>query len=167
MAAVRRQRRHALALLICCSAVQWYACAGPTDPAFTKLDRDRVNFEANVLPVLIRDCSFPACHGSPVRFFQVYGLGHGRLLPGARALDPLSPEELELAYQRSLSMIDPHAPASSPLLRKPLAPNAGGAGHKGVDRLGRDVYQSAADAGFKVLEQWVMQAPVTAPAGGT
>lgn len=127
---------------------------------------DRAAFDMNVYPILVRDCGFHECHGSSERFFQVFGPGHGRITPElVQPLDPTTAQEMEISYQRALSMIDTAAPESSPLLRKPLAVDAGGAGHQGVDRLARDVYQSTADSGYVVLLNWVLsQAAVGAPA---
>jgi hypothetical protein len=74
---------------------------------------------------------------------------------------------MEVSYQRALSLIDPQAPESSPLLRKPLAVDAGGAGHQGVDQLARDVYQSTDDMSYVVLLNWVLSQGVGTPAPAT
>jgi hypothetical protein len=62
-------------------------------------------------------------------------------------------------------MIDKADPASSLLLRKPLAVEAGGAGHLGVDKYGRNVYRTAQDTGYLVLARWVMSPEVPPPPG--
>lgn len=117
---------------------------------------DRVAFETQVYPILLRDCGFHACHGSHERFFQVFGPGHGRLRPETEPAADLTPEENEHNFQRARSMLDPADPTSSLLLRKPLAAGAGGAGHQGVDRLGRDVYQDRIDPSYLVLQRWAL-----------
>jgi hypothetical protein len=45
------------------------------------------------------------------------------------------------------------------LLQKPLAIAAGGSGHLGVDKYGRDVYRTAQDSGYVVLARWVYSKP--------
>jgi hypothetical protein len=120
-------------------------------------------FEQEVYPVLLRDCAFSACHGSSLRFFQVLGPGRGRLLATTRPLDPTTPEEIMYSYERASSMIDAVAPQSSLLLRKPIEVAAGGIGHEGVDSLGRNVYQSAAEPGYMALTRWVLGSQAAQP----
>jgi hypothetical protein len=112
-------------------------------------------FSADVMPVLIRDCSFQTCHGSSERFFRVWGPGRTRLNPMSRALDPLTGLELEANYNMALSMINPGDPKLSLLLRKPLAREAGGSAHGGADPLGRNVYRVPSDPGYATLQHWV------------
>lgn len=99
------------------------------------------------------------------RFFRVFGPGRTRLSPTADPSDPASSEEIQHSYDRARSMIDPSDPAHSLLLRKPLASGAGGAGHKGDDSLGRNVYASTVDPNFQILRAWVLAQPAGADAG--
>jgi hypothetical protein len=138
------------------------ACASPT-PELVLHRPDRVSFETQVYPLLLRDCGFHACHGSSERFFQVFGPGRGRLFPITQPLDPPMPLEIDHSYTRALSMIDPGRPEQSLLLQKPLAPAAGGVGHEGVDSLGRNVYLSKQDPSYVALATWVSAAPPLAP----
>jgi len=145
------------------------ACAGCADsqPEGSSVKRQFQPFQREVYPVLLRDCAFPACHGDPERFFRVFGPGRVRLagettIPGA--LDIPTGDELALSYSLALSMIDPDDPAASPLLQKPLAVEAGGAGHFGVDPYDRDVYRTAQDSGFVTLSRWVRSEPPPQPA---
>jgi hypothetical protein len=126
---------------------------------------DRALFDAQVYPVLLRDCGFHDCHGSTERFLQVFGPGRGRLLPTTMPLDAATAEEIAYTYERARSMIDTKEPDLSLLLRKPLAVEAGGTGHEGTDELGRNVYQSQMDANYVVLARWVFTpaAPIVAP----
>jgi hypothetical protein len=78
----------------------------------------------------------------------------------SKPLDPITADEVERSYQRALSMLDNEAPQRSLLLRKPLTASAGGAGHRGQDQRGRDVYSSMTDPNFQTLEHWVV--PTTA-----
>jgi hypothetical protein len=113
-------------------------------------------FEDEVYPVLIRDCAFSTCHGAEERFFRIWGPGRVRLDPlSVTAFTPATPDEITNSYQRAMSMIDAKEPGRSLLLRKPLAAAAGGAGHLGVDRFGRNVYRSVDDQGYLVLSRWV------------
>jgi hypothetical protein len=126
-------------------------------------ERDRAVFDERVWPVLVRDCGFSECHGSAERFFRVLGPGHERLDPAMRLADPVTPAELQLSYDRARGMIDASDPAQSLLLRKPLEVAAGGAGHEGTDRYGRDVYRSVQDPNFRVLVDWVLGVTPPAP----
>lgn len=120
---------------------------------------DRAQFDAEVYPVLLRDCAFHACHGSTERFLQVFGPGRGRIAPDLKAVDPAAPIELMHSYDRARSMIDTRHPEQSLILRKPLAVNAGGSGHEGADELGRNVYQTKLEPGYAAIERWVLGAP--------
>jgi hypothetical protein len=137
----------ALALSVGCASVD--ARGGPAEP-------DRATFDADVWPVLVRDCGFSACHGSDERFFRVLGPGHERLDPEMRLGDPVTDAELQLSYDRARSMIDADHPARSLLLKKPLEVSAGGSGHEGTDSFGIDVYGSADDPSYRILTDWVL-----------
>lgn len=120
-------------------------------------------FTTEVMPVLLRDCGFPTCHGSPERFFQIYGPGRTRLNPMTPAFKDQTGAEITASYNMVLSFIDAGRPGRSPLLRKPLAREAGGAGHFGTDRYGRDVYRTVNDPGYLVLARWVFMATPAPP----
>ena len=134
------------------------ACA-ETDGEGVAVKRDFQQFQREVYPVLLRDCGFPACHGDHERFFRVFGPGRVRL-PGEtavpEALDQPTGDELSTSYALALSMIDADAPRTSPLLRKPLAIEAGGSGHYGVDQYDRDVYRTEQDAGYLIIARWIV-----------
>jgi hypothetical protein len=115
-------------------------------------------YRDQVFPVLMRDCAFHMCHGAEQRFFRLWGSARARLYPETRALAEVLPEEIALSYTRTLSMINARDPGASLLLRKPLTPAAGGAGHFGVDSLYRDVFQSTQDPDYLVLANWVFGA---------
>ncbi len=136
----------------------WLAGCAADPGELTLSSPDRMVFETEVYPVLLRDCGFHACHGSSERFFQVFGPGRGRLLTTTQPLAEPTPEEIDHAYARALSMIDAKHPERSLLLRKPLSAAAGGAGHQGVDSLGRNVYSGKAEPGYATLAAWVMAA---------
>jgi hypothetical protein len=127
---------------------------------------DLNRFANEAYPVLLRDCGFPACHGATDRFFRVFGPGRTRFMPAMNADpgDPATSDEISQSYDRARSMIDAKNPPRSLLLRKSLASEAGGAGHKGVDLLGRNVYASTADPNYQIVRAWVLGLPVTAVA---
>ena len=120
--------------------------------------RDFSEFHNTIYPVLLRDCSFAACHGDAGRFFRVWGPGRTRL-PGKtstpEAFDLPTGDELSATYSLSLAFIDANDAAQSDLLRKPLAIEAGGAAHGGIDAYGRNVYRTVQDSGFAALAAWV------------
>jgi hypothetical protein len=134
------------------------ACAN-VDGGAALATPDRVVFDAQVWPILVRDCGFSACHGSEPRFFLVFGPGHERLDPAMRVGDMVTPAELQLSYDRTRAMIDVDDPTNSLLLKKPLEVAAGGSGHEGTDAFGRDVYRSVDDPNFQLLVRWVLGVP--------
>lgn len=117
---------------------------------------DRVVFDAQVYPVLVRDCGHSGCHGSENRFFRVVGPGHVRLDPTTRLAAPVTEAELALSYNRARSMVDPSDPNRSPLLLKSLEVDQGGSDHEGTDSFGRNVYRSPEDPAFQVLVRWAL-----------
>ncbi len=124
-------------------------------------DPDAAVFRAEVYPVLLARCGFPACHGSDQRFFAIYGPGRTRLDPATAPYAPATTAEVALTFARSRSMlIGPDGPARAPLVRKPLAVAAGGAGHRGDDPWGASVFASSDDPDFQVLVAWADAAEV-------
>ena len=134
-------------------------CEAPTDPLVVP-EPSPETFETNVYPVLLADCAFHGCHGTHDRFFAVFGPGRARLDPLRLAFDPATPEELALSYTRARSMlIASDGPARAPLLRKPLAVDAGGAEHGGDDTWGNAVYATKRDPRYEALFFWATGAP--------
>lgn len=118
---------------------------------------DYATFESTAYPVLLRDCAFSECHGNESRFFQVWGPGRTRLDPAMRVDEAVTMAEIQRSYERARSMLvalDSNRPP--PLLTKPLEEESGGSGHDGVDRFGRNVYQTVLDPGYLALRQWAL-----------
>jgi hypothetical protein len=117
---------------------------------------DAALFELQVYPILLRDCAFnTTCHGSQQRFFQVMGPGRRRIDPKLDSAMPVQPAEVQFSYERARSMLITDGPVTrSLLLTKPLEARVGGAGHKGADHFGRNVYQSPLDPSYLVLVKW-------------
>lgn len=122
--------------------------AGPPNVPYDAFRRD-------VYPLLLRDCGFPACHGSPDRFFRVFGPNRARLDPELELDGPASDIEVRAAYERARSMLaSARTPSESLLLRKPLEVDVGGAPHMGVDAFGRDVYPNRDHPSYQTLLAW-------------
>ncbi len=132
--------------------------------------REFQQFQHEVYPVLLRDCAFQACHGAPARFFRVWGPGRARL-PTPMGLpdefDQPTVDEISATESLALSMIDDGDPGRSLLLRKPLAVAAGGSGHLGVDKHGRDIYRTAQDSGYLTIARWVYGTPTMTSGSGS
>jgi hypothetical protein len=129
---------------------------------------DRAVFDTTVYPMLLRDCGFSECHGGEHRFFQVFGPGRNRL--SGHPSDPdLGPRERQLTYDRTRSMLVAAGGGTlfqSPLLTKPLEIKAGGASHEGIDRFGRNLFQTVNDARYVMLWQWAVAVPQPPAAPG-
>lgn len=154
----RSARIAALALL----ALLGFSATGCSEPATYRWKLNKLpfaQFQSDVYPVLIRDCAFSTCHGTSDRFFQVWGPGRTRLNPMTSAFDRPTGDEISLTYTLALSMVDVKHPGRSLLLRKPLSVEAGGAGHRGVDPYGRNVYRTTNDQGYLALARWVFMIP--------
>jgi hypothetical protein len=142
------------------AALTWgvMSCASTEEDAVLG-SPDRAVFDAQVYPILVRDCGHSACHGSENRFFRVVGPGHVRLDPTTRLAAPVTEAELALTYNRSRSMLDPSDPNRSPLLLKSLEVSAGGSDHEGTDSFGRNVYRSPEHPDFQLLVRWALGVP--------
>ena len=112
---------------------------------------DPQDFSEHVGPTLLRDCGFSTCHGNPDRLFHIYGPGHIRLDADMELYDPLSERELEVSYHRTkATLLYQSFIEDSLLLSKPIE----GAGHKGTDAWGRNVYSSSNDPNYAILVAW-------------
>lgn len=132
-------------------------CATP-DGELVVPGADPATFQTMVYPILLRDCGFAACHGDRRRFFTVFGPGRTRLNRDTGPYDPATADELAQTYTRARSMLlSPDGVRRSPLLRKPLAVSAGGAGHRGDDHWGASVFASKSDPRFQTLFFWATE----------
>ncbi|MBN8612855.1 MAG: hypothetical protein J0L92_19830 [Deltaproteobacteria bacterium] len=144
------------------------AIAGCADPERLAQppEVDRARFEAEVFPILLRDCGFPACHGDTDRFFRVHGPGRTRLDPATLPYDAATDDEIDATFDRARSMLAAVPdPLQSLLLRKPLEASAGGSSHVGLDALGRNVYASREDVSWQTIALWAGASVQRADAG--
>jgi len=146
--------KQAMRVVLTLVALLLGSCA-PKQAAHVAAKRDFKAFQ-EVYPVLIRDCAFHACHGSPARFFRIYGAGRARLDPKLGAFDLVTGDEISTSFELTLAMVDAEHPERSLLLRKPLTTAAGGQSHGGLDDFGRNVYRTTADDGYRAIEKFVM-----------
>lgn len=147
-----------LALAFLCLALAGISACDDPQKGYEVADREYSGF-AEVYPILIRDCGFPTCHGSEDRMFRIYGPGRSRLTDDLRAYEAVTGDELSLSFSIALSMVDGEHPEQSLLLKKPLALEAGGMAHGGIDDFGRNVYRTKDDEGYKIIERWVTTQP--------
>lgn len=125
---------------------------------------DRAEFQQSVYPVLQRDCGFPECHGSPKRFFRVFGPGRTRLSPETPLFADPTSDELTQSYDRARSMLANTGDISlSLLVRKPLDERGGGARHEGRDNWSRNVYLTSDAPGYQALLRWAASTLSEAP----
>lgn len=144
--------QYSCALLLLCTG-----CLGEADIEIPPADPR--SFEADVYPILLADCGFAACHGDARRFFVVYGPGRQRLDAATPVYEPATAEELALSFTRARSMlVSEYGARHSPLLRKPLSVDVGGAEHAGIDGWGDDVYATKRDPRWETLFFWATEA---------
>lgn len=127
----------------------------------------RAAFACAVQPILARQCSMPACHGSEARRLRVLAPGRLRLAGElAKATTAQSQEdresgyhpaltqaEIDFNYDQARAMIVPGQPVQDcALLNRPLAVSAGGMYHAA----GGDVFPSALDAEYLKIKGWLL-----------
>lgn len=137
-----------LALVVGCTGIS----NGPAaDPAASL---DEAVFRCNVEPILVRQCSYTACHGIAGAALRVYSPGKLRAVQPVdidNAIAPLTDGEqhanFESAAGFSFMLSDP---LDNFLLRKPLPPGDGGYEH-----LGGVIYKSNTDPQYLAIKAWI------------
>jgi hypothetical protein len=128
---------------------------------------DYNQFVCNVQPLLVRRCSYLACHGNPDHALRIYSVGKLRL--GATETreqrdTSLTADEIESNFQSAAGMVYGASPDERqagviqkiPLLQKPLAARFGGGEHHGVAIFPQ--YPAASpdvDVEWNTLVKWV------------
>lgn len=135
------------------AAAGFAACDGRAPPPtqVPSLSYDR--FVAEVEPLLVQGCAFPACHGNENRPMRVFGPGRHRWSAGLPS-DGFAEVEHQANFDRVRVFAAPTSAPLPDLLRKPLERSAGGAEHGGVDRYGRNVYPDQDDPRWQALLSW-------------
>lgn len=123
-------------------------------------------FRCAVEPVLVRECSSPACHGYSERRLRVLAPGRMRIADQyAAARQLITLDDVEEGIQPPLTgneerfnFLQARGFARGPvddsqLLTRPLATGAGGTVH--VSRLGGDVFTSKSDPGYLAIRAWL------------
>lgn len=129
---------------------------------------DYNEFVCSVQPVLIRRCSYLACHGNPDHALRIYSVGKLRLGDtSTRNLrdSPLTADEVELNFQSASGTVYAATaadcqgtgdPTAVPLLQKPLAARFGGSEHHGIAIFPQfPATTLAADPDWSLLTGWV------------
>jgi hypothetical protein len=129
---------------------------------------DYNEFVCEVQPVLVRRCSFLACHGNAEHAFRVYSPGKLRLIDSAVATrntrdGALTPDEITRNFESAVGTVYAAQPSDRqnpddrvPLLVKPARASVGGSEHHGVGIF--PVYPAqdlAHDADYAALAAWV------------
>lgn len=130
-----------------CAAVETDAVVDPS----TKLDE--AVFRCSVEPILVRQCSYNACHGTAGSALRVYSPGKLRADPPANiddAIRKLTADEEHANFTSASGFSLNTAAADNFLLRKPLPAAAGGFEHKGGA-----IYSGATDAQYRAIAAWL------------
>ena len=130
--------------------------AGLTDDAPLNKDLDEAYFRCNVQPILSKNCSMFACHGTPDRYFRLYARNRLRygIADESKRNSFLNASERQLNYNAARAFIDLNVVDNSLLLKKPLELDAGGYYH-GATKLGTsNVFPHIDDSEYKILVKW-------------
>lgn len=165
-------------LAFVCAALLLSACA-PDEPGLEVTDPsallDYNAFICQAQPVLIRRCSYLACHGEDTHALRLYSAGKLRLTPPQTRDDrdaPLTADEIDRNFMSSAALLlgstaDDRANVDLtklPLLRKPLAARFGGDEHAGVGIFPVPPNESPdTDAEWQALVSWVSGTPEPTP----
>jgi hypothetical protein len=162
-----------------CPSPDSAAGLGTTKPPDQFLDYNE--FVCGAQPVLIKRCSYLACHGDAAHAFRLFSIGKLRLgdmsTRKGRSFDPLTADEIEKNFESASGMVygaadDERQHARDHLTRiallyKPVRASAGGGEHAGVGVF--PAFPAATlddDAEFAELVDWVQgkrqPSPVTA-----
>jgi hypothetical protein len=113
-----------------------------TTPAAQLFDYD--DFVCEAMPVLVRRCSYLACHGDSSHALRIYAPSKLRLVAPATRKDrdaQLTADEIEANFDSATTLslgakpLSPGEPVQlqdEPILQKPLAARFGGAEHHGI-----------------------------------
>jgi len=124
---------------------------GPaTDPTTSV---DETVFRCNVQPVLVRQCSYNACHGNAGSPFRVYSPGKLRASPPANiddAIAVLTDAEQHANFTSAAGFLFDVSVDDDWLLRKPLPAALGGYEHKGGA-----IWTGTSDPQYVAVHDWL------------
>jgi hypothetical protein len=104
-------------------------------PSSSIAELDEMVFRCAVEPILIRSCSYLACHGNPGFPLRVYSIGKLRSVAPrslSELIQPLTPEERNANFRSAVAFTYGGVrPDDNLLLRKVLPAQDGGFAHKG------------------------------------
>ena len=134
-------------------------CTTVTNAPASAIDEglDETVFRCKAEPVLVRQCSYLACHGNADSALRVYSPGKLRAQPPAdstAANADLTDAEHHANFLSAAGLSFETLPIDNWLLRKPLPSSLGGFEH-----LGGAIYAGTNDAQYVAIEAWL--------AGGT
>lgn len=152
-----RSRGPLRALLVCCGLFTVLsACAVVESPLAPppSIGLDEKVFRCSVEPVLVRQCSYTACHGiagSPLRIYSPGKLRAVRPASIDAAIAPLTDAERHANFLSASGFrFGVEDPADNLLVRKPLAPVEGGYTHEGGA-----IFASTGDTQWRTIEAWL------------
>jgi hypothetical protein len=140
---------------------------------------DYNDFVCEVMPVLVKRCSYLACHGQADHALRIYSPGKLRLVASPDRQDrdaPLTPDEVELNFESATGVtLQATAAQRNPpdwqyvlIMGKPLKAAFGGAEHHGVGIFPVYPYVDPAhDPDFVALANWVEGGKEPTPLGDT
>jgi hypothetical protein len=115
---------------------------------------DEPTFRCTVEPILIRDCSYTACHGNAGFALRVYSIGKLRATTPATLDDlvaPLTTDERHANFQSAVAFTYGHVATSDNwLIRKPLPSSAGGFEH-----IGGAIFSGVDDPRVTAITDWL------------
>ena len=146
-----RESAIAIALLGACTTVTNQTAP---DPAAAL---NETVFQCNVEPILARQCSYTACHGTSANdgsALRVYTPGKLRAMPAANIdalIAPLTDAEQHANFESASAFaFGPTAPDDNWLLRKPLPSTYGGYEH-----FGGAIYSDPNDPQYVAIRAWL------------
>lgn len=120
------------------------------DPATTLSEQV---FACKVEPILIKQCSYSACHGIANTALRVYSPGKLRAKKPANideAIAPLTAAEHHANFESAAGFSFGTKPDDNLLLRKPLSPSKGGFAHAGGV-----IFKTNDDVQFSAIGAWL------------
>ncbi len=137
-----------LAILSACAVVESTSAPAPSTGLAENV------FRCSVEPVLVRQCSYTACHGIAGSPLRIYSPGKLRAVTPVNidaAIAPLTDAEHHANFLSASGFrFGVEDPVDNLLVRKPLAPTAGGYAHEGGA-----IFGSTGDTQWIAIAAWL------------